>query len=94
MGIFPFHLGQANALQVIAVVTFVVVWFGKGVPTGRRVTLQLRIASAVVALTWLLVTALVTVPAALHSKASDKYWAPTPVRFMPSRFVVESELWI
>lgn len=66
--------------QVITIVTFMAVWWGKGIPAHRTIRLQLVTAAAIAGVMWIFVAFCVLGPFWAHSKPGDMYFAPTPVR--------------
>jgi len=64
---------------VITLVTFIAVWWGKGIPANQSVRLQLVAAAGIVGTLWLSVALCVLVPFWIHSKPSDLYFSPTPI---------------
>jgi hypothetical protein len=68
-----------NAHQTITLVTFIAVWWGKGIPANQSLRFQLVAAAAIVGALWIVVALCVLVPFLVHRKPSDLYFAPTPV---------------
>jgi len=72
-------VGVAMNTLVIVVVTFITVWWGRGIPAGGSLKVQLATAAAIVFAMWIAVFLCVLIPYVIHNTPSDPYFAPTPL---------------
>jgi len=64
---------------VIVFVTFITVWWGRGIPAGRSIKVQLATAAVIICVMWIAVILCVLIPYLIYGNPSDPYYAPTPL---------------